>query len=463
VIKVIIPKTCIKELNYILDVLLNEFLGLDYSVTEHSESFIKIIRPGNIPSLTLNSAFFQQAHDHWSKPESMPDLPLKSWTPIEDGIEATRIEGSVPVLYGQPGLVKYDTHWHLNLDIFGSAFFMLSRYEELITPDRDNHDRFPATASIAYKANFLDRSIVNEYLEILWFCMHTLWPDLQRKERKFRKLISCDVDHPFDLAGNSLKRTILRIGARIFRDKNPRLALLDGLNFVFKKFGSDRFDEYRNNIDWMMEINKQAGNKVAFYFIPIQTDANREDPNDIRNKKISNLLKHIVNSGHEVGFHPGYNTYKFKQNFQKSADALKEACHREGVDTSNLGGRQHYLRFDISRTPRLWKINDFFYDSTLGFADKTGFRAGICYEYTMFDLIEREKLKLKQRPLIIMEGTIIAKAYEGLGYSEEAFKRFQFLEETCKKFQGDFTLLWHNSYFFSVSSKKLYERIVCKY
>ena len=43
---------------------------------------------------------------------------------------------------------------------------MLSRYEELITKDRDQHNRFPATASVAFKAGFLDRPIVSEYLEI---------------------------------------------------------------------------------------------------------------------------------------------------------------------------------------------------------------------------------------------------------------------------------------------------------
>ncbi len=34
--------------------------------------------------------------------------------------------------------------------ILGSAFFALSRYEEIIFSERDMHDRFPAYASIAY-------------------------------------------------------------------------------------------------------------------------------------------------------------------------------------------------------------------------------------------------------------------------------------------------------------------------
>ncbi|MBE0471668.1 MAG: polysaccharide deacetylase family protein [Methyloprofundus sp.] len=448
-----IPNLCQSEQRYALDILLGEFLGLVFEVETYAGDVIEITRPGDFDDgasssakLTLDASFFHQAHQAWLKPESMPVLPLATWTPADDGINANLVEPSVPVLFGQPGLVKNGEHLHLNLDILGSAFFMLSRYEELITKDRDNHDRFPATASVAYKVGFLDRPIVNEYLEILWQCLHQLWPDLKRKEREFRKLISCDVDHPFDLVGYSLKRTILRVGARLIRDKNPKLAIFDGLNYVFKKFGSDTFDEYRNNIDWMMKVNDKAGNKVAFYFIPLQTDKNREDPNDIRSEKISTLLKHIVDSGHEIGIHPGYKTYKFPNNFKESAKILKEACKNKGIDTSNLGGRQHYLRYDVSQTPQLWRDNGFPYDSSLGYADKAGFRCGVCYEYTMYDLMSRQKLQHKQRPLIVMECTIIGQAYEGLGYSQSSMQRFGYFKGICQKFNGDYALLWHNSY-----------------
>ena len=53
---------------------------------------------------------------------------------------------------------------------------MLSRYEEAVLLDRDDHDRFPATASIAYKTGFLDRPIIDEYVEILWVAMKRVWP-----------------------------------------------------------------------------------------------------------------------------------------------------------------------------------------------------------------------------------------------------------------------------------------------
>lgn len=73
----------------------------------------------------------------------------------------------------------------LGLDIFGSAFFMLTRYEEVVKSVKDEHERFQARASLAYQEGFLERPIVNEYLEILWWSMKRLWPNLERKKESF--------------------------------------------------------------------------------------------------------------------------------------------------------------------------------------------------------------------------------------------------------------------------------------
>ncbi len=289
-------------------------------------------------------------------------------------------------------------------------------------------------------------------------CLYQLWPNLERKKRHFRNLISCDVDHPIDTAGYSLKRTILRVGARLLRDNNAPLAFIDALNYVFKKFGSDKFDEYRNNIKWVMDENDSAGNKVAFFFIPKQTSKVREEISLFSGAKVRGLLTDIIQRGHEVGFHPGYETYRFPENFKGSANELKSVYHELGV--KNIGGRQHYLRSDASITPRLWDVNGFAYDSSLGFADKAGFRCGVCYEYTMFDLTNREPLKIKQRPLIAMDCSIISNGYEGLGYGEKSLEKFKLLKNRCQQFSGDFTLLWHNSFFSDKQSKALYLKLI---
>ena len=139
---------------------------------------------------------------------------------------------------------------------------------------------------------------------------------------------------------------------------------------------------------------------------------------------------------------------------------MREACEAEGINTDNLGGRQHFLRYDPAITPKLWDLNGFTYDSSLGYADKAGFRTGVCYEYTMYNLAERKKLHLKQRPLVVMECTIISERYEGLGFGQESLERLKYFEQVCKNYSGDYTLLWHNSFFSNSKSYRIYEIIV---
>ena len=463
-LRIKIPNLLIDEQKYILKILLYEFLGLDFEVDIYEGDKIEIsslLDSKNSSILSLDASFFKKANFNWLNSLSMPVLPLLNWCPKEDGINANLVNQNFPVLYGSPGIVKNNKGIHLNIDIFGSAFFMLTRYEEAVIKERDGHNRFSFKYSLAYKENFLNRPIINEYLEILYECLKYLWPNTLRKKLKFRRFISCDVDHPFDLAGFSIKKTVLRVGARLLRDKNPKLALLDFFNFIFKKFNSDFFDQYINNINWIMKVNKSYNNIVTFNFIPLQTNKN-EAIYDFQNKKILSLIEHIVNYGHMIGFHPGYNTYNSKKKFQDSVNIFKKVCKDLNLITSKLGGRQHYLRFDICKTPKLWSGNNFYYDSSLGYSDQPGFRCGTCYEYSMFDLNDRTALQLKQRPLIIMENSIINNNLKKLDNKNSIINNFDYYIDICKQYNGDFTLLWHNSSFQFSESFKIYKKIISR-
>ena len=459
-LKIRIPSICENEQRYVLDIILGEFLGLAFEVEQYSGSVLELEMTGDIRRLTIDTSFFQLAEKAWLQKETLPLLPLKLWNPKSDGLVANLVEADVPVLFGSGCFSRDADRFHLGLDIFGSSFFMLSRYEELITLSRDSHGRFSAKSSVAFKGNFIERPIVNEYVEILWEVMSEIWPDLVRKKRYFRMLISCDVDHPYDLAGNSFWSSLRRALVRVFRDMNPLLAFYDSLNYFWKKFGSNRFDSYRNNIDWMILVNKEAGNVIDFNFIPTQTDLTRDDPTNFHSQPMSELFQHIITSGHKIGIHPGYNTFDSPASFEISVREFTLICSSLGIDPYNIGGRQHYLRYDVGITPQLWDSHGFCYDSSLGFAEKAGYRSGVCYEYSMYNLVERKKLHLKQRPLITMDSTIVSKTYEGLGFSADALNRFKKFKSITKQFNGDYTLLWHNSFFTGINSKKMYSELI---
>ncbi|MDT8406582.1 MAG: hypothetical protein RQ715_04970 [Methylococcales bacterium] len=100
------------------------------------------------------------------------------------------------------------------------------------------------------------------------------------------------------------------------------------------------------------------------------------------------------------------------------------------------------------------------YDSTLCYADRPGFRCGTSREYPMYDLQERRPLALRQRPLIVMECSVIADRYMGLGYSDEALALMLHLKNRALQFGGEFTLLWHNSHLANHRDRFFYETLI---
>ncbi|HMC17387.1 MAG TPA: hypothetical protein VKI18_17255, partial [Albitalea sp.] len=100
------------------------------------------------------------------------------------------------------------------------------------------------------------------------------------------------------------------------------------------------------------------------------------------------------------------------------------------------------------------------YDSTLGFPDVAGFRCGTCHAYPMFDLVERRALSLLERPLVLMEVTVIAPTYMNLGHGDAAFSLMTGLRDSCRRFGGEFALLWHNSNLADPRAREMYQALI---
>lgn len=461
---VIAPDVCRNEIEYVIHTIISDFLGYDYVIEFSCRNDFQVRRYGSEGTCSkrifLSAEFFHLANKHWLSEASLPPREFKTFKlnlrPDIGNIQST----SVPILFGDPKLDVCHDELRVGFDIFGISFFLLSCYEEAVVKDRDEHSRFNSKVSMLSKNDFLDRPIVNEMAEFLDSMIQSLWPIVRRKPRKFRSLISCDVDHPVDHTGHNLIKSIRRVGARVLRDISYRQAFEDGLNYVFSKAGSRRYDAFFNNISRIMDLNERVGNVVCFNFIPYRTCIEKDAPNDIMDASVQALLRSINSRGHEIGFHPGYNTYNNKKLFDESVVRFQEGLKQARVDQPEFGGRQHYLRYNPLITPALWANNKFAYDSSLGFADRAGFRVGTCYEYRAYDLSSRRPLALKNRPLIVMDCAVIDKRNEGLCDVAAAFDRISSLRETCRRFDGDFSLLWHNSYLHTSPLRQLYYDLI---
>jgi hypothetical protein len=444
-----IPDSYENERRYILDVMLNEFLGLEIEIEVSSCNNMTIVLAPD-RQIEIADVLFATEVEEWLKPESLPLQPLKIWDLNSSNLQAVTVNQQIPIIYGKdPARVDFfiqsESQIYLGLDIFGSAFFMLTRYEEVIKSDRDKIDRFPAAASLAYQEDFLARPIVNEYLEILWACIKALNPKQERKIREFQIHLSHDVDEPFRYAFSGVGRLARRCAGDVWKRRSYRDAVASIRSWIEVKSGNTSKDPC-NTFDLIMDISERYNLKSAFYFITDRTSSYDGDYR-IDNPLITNLMRQIHDRGHEIGLHPSYNTYQDAIQTQKEFESLRRVCDRLGIQQQRWGGRQHCLRWENPTTWKNWDQAELDYDSTLSFAEIIGYRCGTCYEYSTFDLIGSNHLKLKEIPLTIMDATILQESYMGLGNDEhESSNQMIGLKKTCQMFNGSFVLLWHNSY-----------------
>lgn len=447
-------------LNYVCQVLIGEFLGLPWQHENADVDSFGIRHNGQGGQIRLPDIFFRNLDVHWLTVNSLPLQPLVHWDSRELSANITLVDPLVPVIFGDtPPMAQVDEKLiDLPIDIFGSAFFMLTRYEEVVKSDRDDHDRFPAWASIAFQDGFLDRPIIDEYVEILWAAIQRLWPQLQRKPRTHILRVTCDVDSPYQL--DYSKYDMLRgVAVDLLKRRSVSLASSNLRRRWRARRGDYRDDSHLKNIDWMMGVNEQEGNRVAFYFItggnhPLDASYRMDEP------IVRRLLHRIHARGHEIGLHLSYNTYLCPEQACREADILRRTLEVEDIPYAELGGRQHYLRWQTPITARNWEAAGMAYDSTLSYADNPGFRCGTSREFTMYDVEQRRPMKLKQRPLVLMETTVFAAHYQGLGYSPIALEQMLRLKERALSIGGEFTLLWHNCSFEEEAARAIYESLI---
>lgn len=460
-LKVYSSNTYFEERKYIYDVIFREFLGISYNIIWHSRADILI--ECNKKYIEIKDVFFQQNENEYLTRDSLPVQPLAVWNVKRTELNSLLTENKLPIIYGS--CLQNNQYISCNcdkiilgIDIFGSAFFMLTRYEEFVKQERDTYDRFSAKDSIAYQEGFLERPIINEYIELLWWGIRKMFPDVERIKREFRLIPTHDVDRPFGLAFLSPFQIIHTLAGDLLKRKSLKTFFRRlKVAYNIKKKGYCADEDYTFKL--IMDISDKHNLKSCFYFMTAKDLSDFDGNYDLEHPEVINLIREIYIRGHELGIHPSFISYKNKNQIKQEADYLRFFFKKIDVYLNSFGGRQHYLRWNCPNTWQYYEDAGIDYDTTLSYADHIGFRCGICYEYSTFNLEERKCLKLKERPLIVMECTALDKNYMNLNDSEVLSKVIR-LKNICKKYSGDFVLLWHNSRLIEKNEIELYKKII---
>jgi hypothetical protein len=441
-----------------LQTILFERFGVFFAISECRES------ENSVLCLALDQAEEYIVFDRLQHVfnESRSDFPCALWNAEREGFSSVLLSDlpAPGILVSPSPLVEKTNHeYRVHYDILGLTCWMLSRREEIGRNDLDEHNRFPAKYSHAFLHHYLERPIVDEWLDILRQLIQRVWPQLKLKRHQFEIKVSHDVDAPARYAFQNLKGILRTMAGDVIVRKDLRPAIVGPWIWLNSRHTIHPSDPV-NTFDWLMDQSEHYGLTSAFYFICGRTDRSKDALYDPEMPQVRALMRKVHERGHEIGLHPSYNTFNNPDEIRREADRLKKICCEEGIVQKSWGGRMHFLRWDQAVTPKAWSDAGMAYDSTLGYADLPGFRCGTCFEYPAFDIKTNQMLPLRIRPLVAMDCTVIAERYLGLGSTEAAFEKFNDLKNKCKAVSGVFTLLWHNSYFCSPEDFSTYRRLL---
>lgn len=337
----------------------------------------------------------------------------------------------------------------LNIDIIQTVFYFLTCYEDYVINEYDNYHRSNIRKSILFNNNLFTRPVVNEYISFFYELLNSEFQFKIKKRdiwegRDFAVLLSHDVDIinkylPFK------KEMRLQISI-ILKEKKIKkfLQRVNGyLKTVVFKLENDEY----NNFDYLLNIEKENNYKASYYFMSTNECYNIESSN------VAEIIKKIKQNGSEIGFHPGFNTCVNEENFKAQFDKIKEIIGKD----KKIGIRHHYLGFDARETWHIHNNNNILYDTTIAHPECAGFKVGYCLPYKPYILSQDKVADLWEIPLIVMDGMLLQ--YMNLNY-EEAVKYSKELIENVQKYNGVFTLLWHNSSInrnYSIYSEKLFK------
>lgn len=451
------PRAREPERRYVLDVVVRGWLGLEYELdaTSREDVVVRLAGDADERALRMPDVLLAAKQTDWLTERSLPRLPLVV-TPPGLG-DAKRATAPLPVLFGRDASPTPEgSEVWLPIDVFGSIFFLITGYEDAVDRRRDQHDRATGSLSVLGRAGLLDRALADEYLELLWATMGSLWPSLRRVAGTYRLRPTHDVDHVWAAVDRPLGTVLHAVAGDLVRRRDLRLAWRRTRSLVAGRAGGiidDPFDSFET----LLSVAQEHDLTSTYYFMVGGTGARLDGSYEIGDRRVLRLLARIHERGHEVGLHASYGSHRAPGQASQELDLLRQACRAAGFDQDSWGIRQHYLRFTARDTWRCQTEAGFEHDSSYAYADRIGFRAGTGREYPVFDLERRRPLRLRERPLLIMDATLLE--YLRLPPSE-AVRQAQLILGVCQAHQTDATVLYHNSTLTGPAERRRYRELI---
>lgn len=398
----------VPRLRYIAGIILGDILGLSWEVTNDKRKL------GKHPVINYTTENIAGSF------KISPDMLL-----FETGVSAREI--IVNEWKGLPVFFLTASDSDIPFDIFAASFFLVSRYEEYLEYQSDEHGRFKASSSLAFKNGFLGIPVVDMWAKEMAKAFLKKFHSLAFKRNEYNALITIDIDQPFAYLGKSLFRSL---GGLINDLKSNNGSAADRYRIVTGG-GKDPYEVF----DYITE-NIEKTNTDAKFFIPVGDHSKYDKNPSWKNDEYRQLILGLSHK-YPTGLHPSYYAAEDLSVIMKEANHLKTILGKEIVIS-----RFHYLRLFIPQSYQYLQGAGITEDYSMGYPDEPGFRAGIARPFYFYDVSEDKQTGLKVVPFQVMDGTLYK--YKNLDHESSKELILKLITET-RKVGGLFVSIWHNT------------------
>lgn len=314
---------------------------------------------------------------------------------------------------------------------------ILQRSEECLSV-RDSIDNFEAQHSARRWDASLYRPIADEFLmgRFPAWRNEISWPGGKR-------FAAC-LTHDVDCAQLDSRIELLRtIGLHVAQSRG----LSEKLKHVLSLSGLRRSPRKIDIFTPWLAAEEKLGFRSTFFVFPTQVRDRHVIDNVYRwgdkttyrgeSCSVGDMVRDLHRSGWDIGLHGSYLSAQSYDMIAEQKDDLEKA-----LEETIMASRQHNLHFDAGVTPRILEQAGLKADSTLGFNRDIGFRAGISYPYSMWDLAGDRWLNITEIPLVLHDGALLRPDNLDLD-SESAVALCKLLIDRVAATKGVITLLWH--------------------
>lgn len=401
------------RLGYTLNVVFHHLLHADFSITTDEEFFM---RHGEAKlsygSKRLGDSLFIKSQG------------LLFETSIEEQEPHAEERDGQWIMYP-----VYGRDLDFCFDPLAATFFMVTRYEEYLPHREDEHGRFCAEESLAYQAGFLDQPVVDQWAQLIKSKLAERYEEFSQSRSSYRFVQTVDIDAAWCYLHKGVFRTVMGLGRdlihrRDFEEVARRMRVL-----LHRE--ADPFDTF----DYIIENQQRAPGSFLLFFVLLADYDQYDKPASHLNKHMRELVQHLDDYA-KMGIHPGYPSLEHPMKADAEIKRLESIIHRTIVRA-----RYHFLRLRLPRSYRILQHAGIRHDYTMGYADTTGFRAGISVQYPFYDLERDHETELLIHPFCVMDTTL--QKYLKMT-PQEGLERYRTLIDRVKAVGGTYCCIVHN-------------------